>query len=122
MLNINIQKFQVMHTPLRQLLRALLVSGCLSVASLAGAEPILFAGSIYQVNNVAVVQGAGLNQGDSATVRVFTPDGQSTDSTVVVNAEGLIAVEVILSETGKYFAALVDSNGEIIATVSFMAT
>ena len=92
---------------------ALMLSGPVS-----SADPVLFSGSVYQVNDVAVVHGAGFSAGASVSIRIVSPSGETTDLSATADAEGNIAVQVVLNDVGQFFAVLLDGENEPVTSIS----
>lgn len=89
---------------------------CFSVPGFA--NPVLAAGSVYQVNDVANVLGNGFSAGESVTIRIISPSGEFRDVHVNADAKGTINVSIVLNDTGRYFAMLVGENDEGTASIS----
>lgn len=101
--------------------QAILVTIACIFSITANADPVLYAGSIYQINDVATVYGAGFNAGDQAVVKIVTPAGDSANTTVVANAEGMITLSLVLQDEGTYSATLMNSAGEAVVSISLLA-
>lgn len=101
--------------------KAMITATAMLFSCMAFADPVLYAGSIYQINDVATVYGVGFGAGDKAVVRIITPGGESADNTVVADEEGKISVSLVLQDEGKYFAMLMNADGEAEVSISLIA-